>query len=166
MPVRRSAPLRALAVAAARAPTGCGAGGVPSVEKANDLLRTTAFADGSQELWWDPGRGLRREVTRSGGSGEMCCGDGETYTGAALLADALKRKGEDVTVPTGMTDVFVRSSAPRGCEAYFRIPDDAERIPASDRTTEYDSYGGRFAIEMPPDGRTMSMDGFRRRVGG
>ncbi|MER7911406.1 hypothetical protein [Streptomyces sp. NPDC096068] len=221
MAVHGSTPLRvlaAVAAVAATALTGCGAGGDPSVEKANDLLRTTsfhssggttAFAGGSQELWWDPGRGLRMEVTWDGGSGETYCGDGETYTGAALLAAALKRKGEDVTVPAGMTDVFVRSRAPGGCEAYFRIPDDAERIPASDRTTaegvrteafgvsagtasdmyyvdgddsrlvelmsyrdgrfsttEYDSYGGKFAIEMPPDGRTMSMDEFRRRVGG
>ncbi|MFC8267320.1 hypothetical protein ACFUIZ_16565 [Streptomyces cinereoruber] len=221
MPVHGSAPLRTLAAAAvvaAAALTGCGAGGDPSVEKANDLLRTTsfhssggttAFAGGSQELWWDPEQGLRMKAAWNGGSGEMYCKDGETYTGATLLADALKQKGEDVTVPAGMSDVFVTSRTPGGCETYFRIPDAAERAPASDRTTargvrteafgvsagtasdmyyvdgdtsrlvelmsyrdgrfsttEYDSYGEKFSISMPPDGRRMSMDEFRRRVGG
>ncbi|MFF5449628.1 hypothetical protein ACFY40_00070 [Streptomyces sp. NPDC012950] len=221
MTVHGSTPLRTLAVVAAVAATtltGCGAGGDPSVEKANDLLLTTsfhssggttAFAGGSQELWWDPEQGLRMKAVWDGGSGEMYCKDGETYTGAALLADGLKQKGQDVTVPAGMTDVFVTSRAPGGCEVYFRIPDAAERTPASDRTTskgvrteafgvsagtasdmyyvdsddsrlvelmsyrdgrfsttEYDSYGEKFSISMPPDGRRMSMDEFRRRVGG
>ncbi|MFC8294227.1 hypothetical protein ACFUJ0_09300 [Streptomyces sp. NPDC057242] len=221
MAVHGSTPRRALAVVAAvaaTAPTGCGAGGDPSVGKANDLLRTTsfhssggttAFAGGSQELWWDPEQGLRTKASRNGGSGEMYCEDGQTYTGAALLADALGQKGQDVTVPAGMADVFVRSGAPGGCEAYFLIPDAAERTPASDRataegvrtevfgvsagtasdtyyvdsdesllvelvssregrfsTTEYDSYGGTFPISMPPDAGTVSMEEFRRRVGG
>ncbi|MFJ9825295.1 hypothetical protein ACIRSU_13130 [Streptomyces sp. NPDC101160] len=130
----------AAAAVVATALTGCGA-----VGDANDAMRsssfhssggTTAFAGGWQEMWWNPDQGLRVKATWVGGSGEMYCKDGTTYTGAALLARALGEKGERVTVPDRLAGTYVTSELPDGadCDTYFRIPDQAERASERDRT--------------------------------
>lgn len=146
-------------VVAALALSGCGSGDGPSVEKVNDQLRstsfhssggTTAFAGGTQEAWWVPEQGLRIQASWDGGSGEMFCKDGKTYTSASLLSNALESKGQSVTVPERLADVFVTSETDGGCETYFKVPEAAERAPESDRT----SQGKRtkaFKIEVGGD---------------
>ncbi|MFF9014401.1 hypothetical protein ACF09C_15710 [Streptomyces sp. NPDC014870] len=144
---RRMAPgVRSAAAIALAALTlvGCGAED-GSVEKANDELRstsfhssgtTTAFNDGTQEAWWDPDEGFRLKASWTGGSGEMFCKDGKTYTHATLLAKGLKEKGQSITVPDELAAVFVTSETDGGCETYFQIPKAAEHAPEEDRTSQ------------------------------
>ncbi|WMX44756.1 hypothetical protein [Streptomyces roseicoloratus] len=121
---------------------GCGAGD-PLVEDANEQLRstsfhssgtTTAFSGGTQEAWWDPKQGYHVKASWIGGSGEMFCKDGRTYTGVTLLANALKEKGQPVTVPERLAGEFVVTETEGGCETFFEIPEEAERAAGNDRT--------------------------------
>ncbi|AXE23764.1 hypothetical protein C0216_10085 [Streptomyces globosus] len=141
----RSTAATALAVLAALALTGCGSPDGTSVEKANDQLRstsfhssgtTTAFAGGGQEAWWDPKQGFHLRATWPGGSGDMFCKDGKTYTSTALLANSLKDRGQWITVPKELTDSFVTSETDGGCERFFEIPEAAEHDPDADRTSQ------------------------------
>ncbi|WP_370415175.1 hypothetical protein [Streptomyces fradiae] len=146
----------AAVIVAATALTGCGV-----VHETNDEMRTTsfhssggttAFAGGWQEMWWNPDQGLRLKATWVGGSGEMYCKDGTTYTSAALLADGLAEEGRSTTLPDRLTGMFVVSELPddADCDTYFKIPDQAERASDNDRT-----FQGRatkaFTIEAAPD---------------
>ncbi|MET9953848.1 hypothetical protein ABZ135_20155 [Streptomyces sp. NPDC006339] len=125
--------------------SACGSGDGASVDKANDQLRstsfhssgtTTAFSGGTQEAWWDPDRGYRLKASWIGGSGEMFCKDGKTYTSAALLAHSLQEKGQSVTVPDRLAGAFVTSETDGGCERFFEIPEAAEHTPEDDRTSQ------------------------------
>lgn len=147
----------------ATALTGCGA-----VGNANDEMRsssfhssggTTAFAGGWQEMWWNPDQGLRLKATWVGGSGEMYCKDGTTYTGAALLAQGLRQKGEPVTVPDRLAGTYVTSELPddAGCDTYFTIPDRAERASDRDRTLRGRSTEA-FTVEAAAGASDASSD--------
>ncbi|MER7520863.1 hypothetical protein [Streptomyces sp. NPDC126499] len=114
------------------------------MEEANDRLRsasfhssgtTTAFSGGTQEAWWDPDQGYRLKASWIGGTGEMFCKDGKTYTSAALLAHSLKEKGQSVTVPDRLAGTFVTSETDGGCERFFEIPESAKHEPGDDRTS-------------------------------
>ncbi|WP_240139000.1 hypothetical protein [Streptomyces sp. MUM 178J] len=172
--------LAALAVGAGLV-AGCSADSGPSVEKANDELRstsfhasggTTAFAGGAQEIWWDPEQGLRLKSSGNGGSGEMYCKDGTTYFSAALFAASLKQRGQSITVPSHLTDIFITAESDQDCDVYFAIPESAEHAPWSDgkRTTAFavseggasdtyyvDNESSRLVqLEAERDGRTST----------
>ncbi|MGW4164344.1 hypothetical protein [Streptomyces sp. NPDC004788] len=161
-------PLRAVASCAAVTVAATVLTGCSAVNEANDEMRsssfhssggTTAFAGGWQEMWWNPDQGLRLKASWIGGSGEMYCKDGTTYTGAALLAQALGQKGESVTVPTRLEGTYVTSELPddADCDTYFKIPAQVERASDHDRTLRGRSVEA-FTVEAAADGSDTSSD--------
>ncbi|TLQ43351.1 hypothetical protein [Streptomyces marianii] len=121
---------------------GSGDGAAQIVKSANTAMRettfhssgtTTAFGGGKQEMWSDPEQGFRLEASGGGTSGEMYCKDGTTYTSAPLFADALKQRGQQITVPDALTDVFVTTESGQGCDVYYTISETAELAPEKDR---------------------------------
>ncbi|MER7466576.1 hypothetical protein [Streptomyces sp. NPDC097981] len=145
--VTRSLALGAVLTAAL---TGCGDGGgkpdgaaISLVRAANTHMEnesfhaagtTTAFAGGKQETWWDPALGLRMEVT-GGASGTVFCKDGTSYTSADLLAAALRRRGQQITVPAALRSAYVTTRTDRGCSSYFTIAETGHRAADKDRKT-------------------------------
>ncbi|MEV0414320.1 hypothetical protein AB0I68_26815 [Streptomyces sp. NPDC050448] len=141
----------ALGAVLAAALTGCGDGAgkpdpaaVPLVEDANRHMQnesfhasgtTTAFAGGKQETWWDPAQGLHMEVT-GGVSGDVYCKDGTSYTSADLFAAALRRRGQQITVPAALRSVYVTTKSEQGCPAYFTIAQTGSRAADKDRSIE------------------------------
>ncbi|MCH0540525.1 hypothetical protein I3F58_13270 [Streptomyces sp. MUM 203J] len=93
---------------------------------------TTAFAGARQETWWDPEQGLRSTTTGSDVSGEMYCKDGTSYISAPLFAAMLKERGQEITVPERLSDVFVTTETGQGCDIYFKVPDGGELQPEKD----------------------------------
>ncbi|WP_284574917.1 hypothetical protein [Streptomyces sp. 2P-4] len=144
-PAARRTAATALAALTALTLAGCGSPDGTSVEKANDQLRstsfhssgtTTAFAGGSQEAWWDPKEGFHLKASWPGGSGEVFCKDGKTYTSASMLANSLRDRGQSITVPPELFDRFITSKAEGGCTMFFEIPEAAEHNPDADRTAQ------------------------------
>ncbi|MEU8622745.1 hypothetical protein [Streptomyces sp. NPDC048623] len=159
--LRSLRPLRALGACAMVAVAATALTGCSTVGKANDEMRstsfhssggTTAFAGGWQEMWWNPDQGLRLKATWIGGSGEMYCKDGTTYTSAALLANGLTEKGRSTTAPDRLADMFVVSELPddADCDTYFKVPDQVERASDQDRTIQ-GRNAKAFTIEAAPD---------------
>ncbi|OII65072.1 hypothetical protein BJP40_18095 [Streptomyces sp. CC53] len=158
MTSRTRSALRSFAVfalAAAGLVAGCGkspdasaSGGAEGTaaevaERVNETMRktsfhasgtTTAFVGAEQETWWDPEKGLRMKTTGGGVSGEMYCKDGTSYISAPLFADMLEERGQNVTVPDRLADVFVTTGSGQGCDAYFAVSDTAEFLPEEDTT--------------------------------
>ncbi len=135
----------------ADAPADDGAKGTAAetAERVNETMRktsfhasgtTTAFVGAEQETWWNPEQGLRMKTTGGGVSGEMYCKDGTSYISAPLFASMLEERGQYVTVPDRLADVFVTTGSGQDCDAYFAISDAAEFLPEEDTTV-----GGKAA---------------------
>ncbi|WP_143608511.1 hypothetical protein [Streptomyces sp. CB03234] len=106
---------------------------------------TTAFSGGKQEIWSDPDKGFHLRATGEGSTGDLYCKDGTTYTSAPLLADMLKQRGQAITVPDRLKDVYVTTETGQGCDTYYKISESGQHTPAKDR-----NIGGRptMAIQV------------------
>ncbi|WP_149179841.1 hypothetical protein [Streptomyces sp. TRM49041] len=129
---------------------------------------TTAFADAWQESWWDPEKGLRIKTTGGDVPGEMYCKDGTSYISAQLFAATLKERGQHITVPDRLSDVFVTTESGHGCDAYFKIPDGGELQPAKDEsvngtpaqalTVSSGANSGTYLIDAADTTRPLRLD--------
>ncbi|MGW0393424.1 hypothetical protein ACWDYJ_21500 [Streptomyces sp. NPDC003042] len=142
----------ALSVMLTAALAGCGDGdgqtpdadAVALIKTANTQMQnesfhstgtTTAFVGGKQETWSDPSQGLHVEVT-GGVSGDIYCKDGTSYTSADLFAEALRQRGQQITVPPQLRSAYVTTTADPGCEMYYEIADTGRLTPDKDRTVD------------------------------
>ncbi|MFJ3966307.1 hypothetical protein [Streptomyces sp. NPDC090036] len=96
---------------------------------------TTAFVGATQETWWDPGHGLHMRVSGPV-SGDVYCKDGTSYTSAPLFADALRQRGQSLTVPDRLANTYVTSTTVSDCDMYFRIPETVRPAPDHDRLVD------------------------------
>ncbi|WP_158708576.1 hypothetical protein [Streptomyces sp. NRRL S-244] len=96
---------------------------------------TTAFPGAKQETWSDPAQGLHMEVT-GGALGTVYCKDGTSYTSAGLFAEALRRRGKEITVPPRLQGMYVTTKADGGCAVYYRIAETAHRVPGRDGSVD------------------------------
>jgi hypothetical protein len=106
---------------------------------------TTAFEGATQKTSWDPEQGFRMEVTGAPqtAGGEMYCKDGTSYTSAPLFAAMLGAKGQQITVPERLSDVYVSSETGGDCAAFFALAPTGEYAPAKDTTVD-----GRKAVAI------------------
>ncbi|MEZ7007557.1 hypothetical protein [Streptomyces sp. AD55] len=102
---------------------------------------TTAFDAGLQHLRWNPAQGLHIDLV--GTTGDMYCKDGVTYTASGLLAESLKTKGVDITVPDRLKDTYVSTETGQGCEAYFTVPPGSY---APERDTDVEGVAARAVV--------------------
>ncbi|MFB7917704.1 hypothetical protein [Streptomyces sp. NPDC056061] len=161
MLARRTKPvLRTLAavVVLASAAVGCGDGSDSSsggggssasarIEAVNKVMRetsfsatgtTTAFVGATQKMTWDPKQGFRMEVggTPQTEGGSMYCKDGKNYISAPLFAATLAEKGQQITVPSSLSDHYVSSDTGKDCTGYFAISSDGQFAPDKDTTVD------------------------------
>jgi len=161
----------ALAVILAGSAVGCGGGSGNSsgtdpgadgseasaatrIEAVNKAMRetsfssagsTTAFGGATQKTSWDPEQGFQIKVsgTPQGDGGEMYCKDGMSYTSAPLFAAMLAQKGQQITVPERLFDVYVSSETGGDCAALFALSPTGEFAPDKDTTVD-----GRKALAI------------------
>ncbi|WP_149180665.1 hypothetical protein [Streptomyces sp. TRM49041] len=164
--------LAVFALAATWLVAGCGEGGdapgaggaegsaAEVAERVNDVMRgtsfhssgtTTAFVGAEQETWWDPEQGLRMKTSGPGVPGETYCKDGTSYISAPLFADMLEERGQYITVPDRLADVFVTTESGQDCDVYFKIADGGEFLPEEDTTV-----GGKPAKALKVSAGTAS----------
>lgn len=139
--------------------TDSGAGGTQAsaatrIESVNKTMRetsfsstgtTTAFEGATQKTSWHPEQGFRMEVTGAPQTdgGEMYCKDGTSYTSAPLFAAMLAAKGQQITVPERLSDVYVSSETGGDCAAFFALAPTGEFAPAKDTAVD-----GRKAVAI------------------
>jgi hypothetical protein len=96
----------------------------------------SAFGGAEQEITWDPEHGFHMTVIADDGTEtDMYCRDGRSYISAPLLAETLNQRGRQITVPEDIADRYVTVQA-ESCDAYFAVPDSAERAPKRDTTVD------------------------------
>ncbi|WP_156726825.1 hypothetical protein [Streptomyces apocyni] len=136
---------------ASASPSGSGSGGQGSassrIEAVNKTMRetaftgagtTTAFEGARQEVWWDPEQGLRMKISgpSEAEGGDLYCKGGTSYTGARLFASMLAQRGQEITVPERLSDVYVSSETGQDCDAYFTISTSGQFAPDKDTTID------------------------------
>lgn len=133
---------------------GADASAATRIEAVNKTMRetsfsstgtTTAFEGATQKTSWDPEQGFRMEVSGApqADGGEMYCKDGTSYTSAPLFAAMLAQKGQQITVPDRLSDVYVSSETGGDCAAFFALSPTGEFAPAKDTTVD-----GRKALAI------------------
>ena len=115
-------------------------GTVALIAKTNDVMAgssfaasgtNSAFGGAEQDITWDPEHGFHMTVRADATEADMYCRDGRNYISAPLLGETLKSRDRQLTVPDELAGQYVTVQA-KSCDAYFEIPESAERAPEQD----------------------------------
>ncbi|MDT0377893.1 hypothetical protein RM572_03780 [Streptomyces sp. DSM 42041] len=96
----------------------------------------SAFGGAEQEITWDPEQGFHMTVRADDGEEtDMYCREGTSYISAPLLVETLGQRGQQVSLPEGLAGSYVTVQG-KSCDAYFAVPESAERAPGRDATVD------------------------------